>query len=245
MKLWEPIENEADGSARLYTRAGDVTNELVYHGRTFLRIAVNCPELTSQTDIPAFSAKYLPEHLRVDDFLILSAEDLSIVQQRYYEKEGLAVSWSSKLLYWLFAYRGDRVGFYSDRSCMEVAVLECGILKILFVAAVGLVEKVAGKKGWMWKMAGEKLRRIRPGREKNQNLVLLCPDHKEVLVDKIAFHASCRTVLMDLHSPTGKAEILASSESLLPEEELIELMTEAPMLLYNGRTSFCIIRAKV
>jgi hypothetical protein len=43
---------------------------------------------------------------------------------------------------------------------MEMALRECGTLRILFAAGISLIGKMLGKRGWFYIVAGEKARSI-------------------------------------------------------------------------------------
>ena len=47
-----------------------------------------------------------------------------------------------------------------DIKYMEMALRECGTLRILFAAVVSAFGKLIGKRGWFYKIAGEKARSI-------------------------------------------------------------------------------------
>lgn len=227
--------------------SGDVCSRMKLEGRTFLRIAINSPYLREGDDPRDFAARYTAGRLMPDDILILRSEALAISQGRYYPRNspdsGRFTALISKM-----AKRSPSAESFSDPRLMEIAMRECGAMRVTLACLACPLEKLFHGNDWFYRLSGEESRAIFQlsdnKRSTYRKCVILSPDNPESIAVSISEEVGCRTIVADLRPESTTARILASSESVLSREELEQILSGAPMQVNGRRVPLCIIRAE-
>ena len=110
-------------------------------------------------DLDEFVREYATDVVRQGDLLFVTEKIVAITQGRSYLVEDIK---PRKLALFLSKYvtrtpYGIGLGM---PETMEMALRECGTLRILFAAAVSAVTKLFGRKGDFYRIAGDKARAI-------------------------------------------------------------------------------------
>lgn len=230
-----------------YPPSGDVCTRIPLDGRTFLWIAVNSPYLREGDDPQDFAALYTAGRLMPDDILILRSESLAICQGRFYSKNSPDFGKFTVLMSKL-AKRSPSGAPFADPRLMEVAMRECGALRITFACLACLPERLFHGRDWFCRISGEESRAIFQlsdfEKSAHRRCVILKPDNPESIAVAISEELGCRTMVADLRPESGVARILASSESALSKEELEQILTGAPMQVNGRRVPLGIVRAE-
>jgi F420-0:gamma-glutamyl ligase-like protein len=129
---------------------------------------------------------------------------------------------------------------------MEMALRECGTLRILFAAAVHLVGKLFKKTGWFYIMAGDKARSIDgpchytlPPYNK---YVVLGPKNPKKTAEEIAKKLGANVAIIDAND-LG-CVILGSSKGALSDDILCKILKDNPLGQTSEQTPMGILRVE-
>lgn len=128
-------------------------------GVDYMRIPVKTHLITNKDDYADVVVKYAKEQMQPGDILFCSEKSVACTQDRAIPMEDIK---PRKLAVTLSRYvtktpAGIGLGI---PETMEMALQECGTLRILFAAFCSVIGKLLGKKGWFYIMAGPKARGI-------------------------------------------------------------------------------------
>ena len=116
-------------------------------GVDYMRIPVKTHLITKDDDMADVVKKYSQDLMREGDILFISEKAVACTQCR-------AITLSR---YVTTTPAGIGLGI---PETMEMALQECGTLRILFAAFCSVIGKLLGKKGWFYIVAGPKARGI-------------------------------------------------------------------------------------
>ncbi|MGI5962149.1 MAG: coenzyme F420-0:L-glutamate ligase [Lawsonibacter sp.] len=128
-------------------------------GVDYLRIPVKTHLITKEDDMADVVLKYPKEQMQPGDILFISEKAVACTQSRAIPMEDIK---PRKLAITLSRYvtktpAGIGLGI---PETMEMALQECGTVRILFAAFCSVLGKLLGKKGWFYLVAGPKARGI-------------------------------------------------------------------------------------
>ncbi|MDW4572578.1 coenzyme F420-0:L-glutamate ligase [Microbacterium sp. M3] len=128
-------------------------------GSSFARIPIRTRVVMPGDDLDEFIREYAADAVREGDLLFVTEKIVAITQGRSYLVEDIK---PRKLALFLSKYvtrtpYGIGLGM---PETMEMALRECGTIRILFAAAVSAVTKLFGRKGDFYRIAGDKARAI-------------------------------------------------------------------------------------
>ena len=128
-------------------------------GVDYLRIPVKTHLITKEDDMADVVARYPKEQMQEGDILFISEKAVACTQSRAIPMEDIH---PRKLAVTLSRYvtktpAGIGLGI---PETMEMALQECGTVRILFAAFCSVIGKILGKKGWFYMVAGPKARGI-------------------------------------------------------------------------------------
>lgn len=128
-------------------------------GVDYLRIPIKTYLITRNDNMADVVTQYAKGRMRPGDILFLSEKAVACTQGRAIPVENIR---PRKLAVTLSRYvtktpAGIGLGI---PETMEMALRECGTLRILFAAFCSVVGKLLGKKGWFYIVAGPKARGI-------------------------------------------------------------------------------------
>ena len=128
-------------------------------GVDYLRIPVKTHLITKDDDMVNVINQYPKDKLQAGDILFISEKAVACTQSRAIPMEDIK---PRKLAVTLSRYvtktpAGIGLGI---PETMEMALQECGVLRILFAAFCSVIGKILGKKGWFYIVAGPKARGI-------------------------------------------------------------------------------------
>ncbi|MGE4277725.1 MAG: coenzyme F420-0:L-glutamate ligase [Lawsonibacter sp.] len=128
-------------------------------GVDYMRIPVKTHLITKDDDMADVVRKYPKDQMQKGDILFISEKAVACTQNRAIPMENIK---PRKLAVTLSRYvtktpAGIGLGI---PETMEMALQECGTLRILFAAFCSVIGKLFGKKGWFYLAAGPKARGI-------------------------------------------------------------------------------------
>ena len=128
-------------------------------GVDYQRIPLKTHLITKDDDMADVVNKYAKEHMQPGDILFISEKAVACTQNRAIPMEDIK---PRKLAVTLSKYvtktpAGIGLGI---PETMEMALRECGTLRILFAAFCSVIGKLLHRKGWFYLVAGPKARGI-------------------------------------------------------------------------------------
>ena len=215
-------------------------------GSSFARIPIRTRVVMPGDDLDAFVREYAEEIVREGDLLFVTEKIVAITQGRSYLVEDIK---PRKLALFLSKYvtrtpYGIGLGM---PETMEMALRECGTLRILFAAAVSAVTKLFGRKGDFYRIAGDKARAI-----DGPTSGTIPPYNKAVVLgperpDEVAAHLKAllgdvpEVAVVDINDLGGN--ILGSTLDKAAEKRLVAILQDNPLGQGHQSTPLGIVRA--
>ncbi len=128
-------------------------------GKTYERYAIRTHVITEADKITDVALKYAKEHLQPGDVFFITEKAVGCTQGRAIPMKDIHPRKLAKILCKFVLKTPYGIGLGIPET-MEMALMECGTPRILFAAGVSAFGKVIGKRGWFYKIAGEKARSI-------------------------------------------------------------------------------------
>lgn len=127
---------------------------------------------------------------------------------------------------------------------MEMALRECGTLRILFAAFCSAIGKLIGRRGWFYKVAGYKARSI-DGPTPNtippyNHCVVLGPKDPDGVAERVARTVGAACLIVDINDIDGV--ILGASDKALDRELFRRILSDNPLGQDCQQTPMGIIR---
>ncbi|MFC8683204.1 coenzyme F420-0:L-glutamate ligase [Microbacterium ureisolvens] len=215
-------------------------------GSSFARIPIRTRVVMPGDDLDEFIRENAADVVRDGDLLFVTEKIVAITQGRSYLVDDIK---PRKLAFFLSKYvtrtpYGIGLGM---PETMEMALRECGTIRILFAAAVSAVTKLFGRKGDFYRIAGDKARAIdgpTSGTIPPYNkAVVLGPERpREVATHLKALLGNVPEVaVVDINDLGGN--ILGSTLDKSEEKRLVAILKDNPLGQGHQSTPLGIVRA--
>ncbi|MDY0909715.1 coenzyme F420-0:L-glutamate ligase [Microbacterium sp. CFBP9034] len=215
-------------------------------GSSYARIPIRTRVVLPGDDLDSFVREYAEEIVRHGDLLFVTEKIVAITQGRSYPVDEIK---PRKLALFLSKYvtrtpYGIGLGM---PETMEMALRECGTLRILFAASVAAVTKAFGRKGDFYRIAGDKARAIdgpTSGTIPPYNkAVVLGPERpREVAAHLKALLGGVPEVaVVDINDLGGN--ILGSTLDKAGEKRLVAILKDNPLGQGHQSTPLGVVRA--
>lgn len=213
-------------------------------GAKYRRLPIKTHVITDKDDICEVAEKYAKQYLEPDDILFISEKAVACTQGRAIP---LADIKPRKLAVFLSSHvtktkHGIGLGI---PETMEMALRECGTVRILFAAFVSVIGKIFRRKGWFYVIAGNKASSIdgpTPGTIPPYNqCVVLGPEEPDKVAALVKEKIGCRCIIVDINDLGGK--ILGASDKTMDRDKLARLLGDNPLGQGHQSTPMGIIRA--
>ena len=212
-------------------------------GEDWLRIPVKTHLITKEDDMADVVVRYPKPLMREGDILFISEKAVACTQSRAIPMEDIK---PRKLAVTLSRYvtktpAGIGLGI---PETMEMALQECGTLRILFAAFCSVIGKLLGKKGWFYIVAGPKARGIDGPTEGTippyDHYVVLTPADPMGTAQKLAQALGHPVAIVDIND-LG-ANILGFSEKKPTLDWLARVLGDNPLGQGSESTPMGILR---
>lgn len=214
------------------------------NGHKFERLPIKTHVITDKDNICDVAKKYAMPYLEPDDILFISEKAVACTQGRaipldQIKPRKLAVFLSSHVIK---TKHGIGLGI---PETMEMALRECGTIRILFAAFVSVIGKLFRQKGWFYVVAGQKAASIdgpTSGTIPPYNkCVVLGPENPDKVAAEVQDAVGCRCIIVDINDLGGK--ILGASDRTMNRDNLAALLRDNPLGQGHQSTPMGIIRA--
>jgi len=212
-------------------------------GVSYQRLPLKTHLITSSDQMEDVVNQYAREYLLPGDILFISEKAVACTQNRAIPMEDIR---PRKLAVTLSRYvtktpAGIGLGI---PETMEMALRECGTLRILFAAFCSVIGKLLRKNGWFYIVAGPKARGIDGPTEGTippyDHYVVLAPADPRAAAKKLSQAVNCPVAIVDIND-LG-ANILGFSHSEPAIALLERILADNPLGQSTEQTPMGIIR---
>ncbi len=212
--------------------------------KKYARMPVRTHLIQAGENIVEVVVKYTKDIVNNDDIVFISEKATAASQGRAYYLHEIEPGFFAIFL----SKHVKKVPYGIGLGCphsMQMAIQECGLIRILFAAAVHVVSKVLLKRdGDFYRVAGKQAALIDgpvayaiPPFNK---MVVLGPKDPEGIARRISQEINCRVCIVDVNDIAG-AWVIGSSEGL--DEKLVEvILDDNPLGQTDEQTPLGIIR---
>jgi len=218
--------------------------EIEVEGKKYLRIPVKTHVIMVGEDIVEIVERYTKDIIKPGDIVFVTEKAVAISQNRAFPVKSIK---PRKLAVFLSKYvtktkHGIGLGI---PETMEMALKECGVLRILFAAFVSFITKTFFKRrGDFYRIAGYRASSI-DGPTPNtippyNEYVVLGPLYPDKVAKEISKKIGVDVIIVDLNDLGGK--ILGRSNKKLDKKKLYEILKDNPLGQSREQTPIGIIR---
>ena len=213
-------------------------------GQKYSRFAIKTHVITDQDNMVEVVKKYAQPLLQPGDTLFITEKAVACTQHRAIHVDDIHPRWLARFLV-KFVYKNPYGIGLSMPCTMEMAIQECGTIRILFAAAISAIGKLFGKRGWFYNIAGYKARSIDGPSKYNippyNNYVVLGPDKPDETAAEISQAIGGFPVaITDINDLEG--QILGTSSKDMNRKKLVAILKDNPLGQSNESTPLGIIR---
>ena len=214
-----------------------------YNGENYDRIPVKTHLLTKKDNIVDVAKKYTSSIIEKGDIIFVSEKAVSITQGRAVPLDEIK---PRKLAVFLSNHvqktkHGIGLGI---PETMEMALIECGVPRILFASFVSFFSKLFGKKGNFYRVAGYKAASIdgpTPYTIPPYNkYVVLGPKDPDITSQEISKKINTTVTIVDINDLGGN--VLGKSDNNVDSDMIVALLKDNPLGQSNKQTPIGIIR---
>ncbi|MDP4152350.1 MAG: coenzyme F420-0:L-glutamate ligase [Bacillota bacterium] len=212
-------------------------------GVKYLRLPVRTSVVTENDVIADIAEKYVKEHLQPGDIVFISEKSVACSQKRAIPLTEIHPRPLAKFLT-KFVYKSPYGIGLGIPETMEMALQECGTLRIMFAAFISAIGKLFGVRGWFYKIAGDRAESIdgpTPYTLPPYNkCVVLGPDKPDEVAKSVADRIGVQTAIVDINDLKGK--ILGVSDPSMDKNKLVAILKDNPLGQSGQQTPMGIIR---
>ena len=217
-------------------------------GVEYQRIPVKTHLITKADKMEDVVLQYAKDKMQAGDILFISEKAVACTQNRAIPMEDikprkLAVTLSRYVTKTYVTKTPAGIGLGIPET-MEMALQECGTLRILFAAFCSVIGKILGKKGWFYIVAGPKARGIDGPTEGTippyDHYVVLTPADPMGTSKKLAQALGHPVAIVDIND-LG-ANILGFSEKEPSMDQIAKILGDNPLGQSSESTPMGIIR---
>ncbi|QOR34527.1 coenzyme F420-0:L-glutamate ligase [Clostridium sp. 'deep sea'] len=213
-------------------------------GEQYARIPIKTHLISPQDDIVDVIVKYTKDIIKSDDIIFVSEKATAASQGRAYHLKDINPGWWAKFLAKYVKKVPWGIGLGSPYT-MEMAIRECGLLRILFAAGVHVISKyILRREGDFYRVAGMQAALI-DGPVKYalppfNKMVVLGPKDPEGVAAKMAAAAGANACIVDVNDIAGAWVIGASSD--VDRKKVEKIIDDNPLGQTDEQTPLGIIR---
>lgn len=217
-----------------------------YNNETYLRLPIKTCLIEKNHNIVEIVEKYTRDLLEEGDIIFISEKAVAITQGRAYP---IGEVKPRKLAFTLSKYvtktpHGIGLGM---PETMEMALRECGVIRILFSAFCSAIGKIFKKKGVFYVIAGKKAAGIDGPTEGTippyDGYVVLGPKNPNKIAKEISAATQAKVAIVDINDLGGV--ILGTSHPSMNRKALVQILKDNPLGQSTEQTPIGIIRKQI
>lgn len=215
-------------------------------GAVYDRIPIRTHIITDKDNVAGILAAYAAPLLREGDIVFMSEKAVACTQKRAIPMKDIHPRPLARFLC-KFVYKTPYGIGLGIPETMEMALRECGVLRILFAAAVAAVGKLLGRRGWFYRIAGDKARAIDGPCDCTippyNEYVVLGPLDPDQTARESARASGCPLfAIVDINDLGGN--ILGVSDPEMDRARLVRILKDNPLGQSDQQTPLGIIRRR-
>ena len=199
-------------------------------GVEYRRLCIKTHVITDQDNIVEVADKYASSLVQEGDILFITEKAVACTQKRAIPIDQIHPRPLARFLSRFVLRTPYGIGLAMPET-MEMALRECGTLRILFAAFCSVIGKILGKKGWFYLVAGAKARGIDGPTEGTippyDHYVVLTPDDPMGTARKLAQALGYPVAIVDIND-LG-ANILGFSQKEPSMDFLARVLGDNPL----------------
>ncbi|MDN3443862.1 coenzyme F420-0:L-glutamate ligase [Microbacterium sp. APC 3901] len=214
-------------------------------GKNYARIPLRTRVVMPNDDLDAVVMEYAKDAVQPGDLLFVTEKIVAITQGRSYRLDEISPRPLARFLSRYVVRTSYGIGLGMPET-MEMALRECGTLRILFAAGVSVITKAFGRRGDFYRIAGDKARAI-DGPTKNtippyNQAVVLGPKDPRGVAERLKrmLGGNLEVAVVDINDIGGN--ILGSTLDKAGERRLVEILGDNPLGQATQSTPMGIVR---
>ena len=212
-------------------------------GKVYERYAIKTHVITDADKIADVAKQYASEHIQPGDILFITEKAVGCTQGRAIPMKDIHPRKLAVILSKFVLKTPYGIGLGIPET-MEMALQECGTPRILFAAAVSAFGKLIGKRGWFYKIAGEKARSIDGPCDCTlppyNECVSLSPLNPDEVCKEVSEVMGCPVLVTDLNDLGGV--IMGAYPADIDREKMAAVLKDNPLGQSHEQTPMGIIR---
>lgn len=215
------------------------------NGTWYARYPIKTDIITPQDDIKKIVVEAVKGKLKKKDIVGISEKATAISQGRAYPRDEIEPSWLARFLV-KFVTKSDRGVGISSPETFQLAIEECGKIRILIAAIIGGIAKLIGIKGVFYRIAGNEARLIDGAAEyvipPYNTYVSKGPRHPDKLCQEIAqdLTGNAKVALIDINDYGG--QIVGVTKNIKNKNKICQILKDNPLGQTDEQTPIVIIR---
>ncbi len=214
-------------------------------GKEYCRIPIKTKLITDKDDIKEVAKEFALPFMKEGDILFISEKAVACSQGRAIPMEDIKPRRLAKFLT-RFVYKSPHGIGLGIPETMEMALRECGTLRILFAAFVSAIGKLFRKRGWFYKVAGYRARSI-DGPTPNtippyNHCVVLGPEKPDLVSKELTNALGHTAIIVDINDIDGV--ILGAPDKDFDRELYRKILSDNPLGQDCQQTPMGIIRCE-
>ncbi len=223
----------------------DSKNEIIeVDGVKYRRLAIKTHVITEKDTIVGVAEQYVKPLCEENDILFITEKIVGCTQGRAIPLKDIKPRRLAKILCKFVLKTPYGIGLAMPET-MEMALRECGTMRILFAAFVSAIGKLIGKRGWFYKIAGEKARAIDGPCDCTlppyNECVSLAPAEPEVVAEDVSKAlGGIGVIITDINDLGGN--ILGAYPTSIDCDLMVRILKDNPLGQSHEQTPMGIIR---
>ncbi len=215
----------------------------IVDGKGYKRLCIRTHVVTNADNIIDVVKTYAGPHLQPGDIVFITEKIVACTQNRAIPMKDIHPRPLAKLLSRFVLKTPYGIGLGIPET-MEMALRECGTLKILFAAFISAIGKLFGRRGWFYNVAGYKARSIDGPCHYTlppyNQYVVLGPDKPDTVAKEVADAIGYPVTITDINDLEG--QILGTSSKDMNRDLLVKILKDNPLGQESQQTPMGIIR---
>ncbi len=214
-------------------------------GKNYARIPLRTRVVMPNDDLDSVVLEYAKDAVQPGDLLFVTEKIVAITQGRSYRLDEITPRPLARFLSRYVVRTSYGIGLGMPET-MEMALRECGTLRILFAAGVSVITKAFGRRGDFYRIAGDKARAI-DGPTKNtippyNQAVVLGPKNPREVAERLKklLGGDLEVAVVDINDIGGN--ILGSTLDKVGERRLVQILGDNPLGQATQSTPMGIVR---
>lgn len=217
--------------------------EIQIDNKTYKRIPIKTSLVLPGANLDTFIEEHTQGLIEKGDVLFVTEKIVAITQGRSFPIKDIKPRKLATLLAKYVTKTPHGIGLGMPET-MEMALRECGTIRILLASAAGALGKLVGRKGDFYRVAGYKARSIDGPTPKTippfNEYVVLGPLDPNGVAKRLSTLVGCDVLVVDINDLGGN--ILGSSNKSLDNNLYVNILKDNPLGQESQSTPLGIIR---